>query len=297
VNLSSKELAVNTLQLGVFLLLASFAANAQTITLTTAANDGRPVDTIVRQIETLSGIPINYEDLLYSNPADTMNIATSVAPASSPGVQLIVPRGGALSVPITVDPVTQKLLDSLATANALSSLLSLASNSPIVAGTFRIDSYSNVFFIEPTASRSANNQMSPITSILSTPVDLPGTQQTAFRALAAILAQVSQKSGVTVKIGTIPIKPFAVTETTLAASSQPANYALATLFSVVSTSGGAPPGFQGMSYHAFFDPVAKYYVLNIHIVQNPKAPPPVPPSPPTPGVGSRLGKPSIDDWK
>jgi hypothetical protein len=67
---------VTTLRLGSLLLLVSLAANAQTITLTTAANDGRPVDTIVGQIEKLSGIPINYEDLLYSNPADTTNIAS-----------------------------------------------------------------------------------------------------------------------------------------------------------------------------------------------------------------------------
>ncbi len=220
------------------------------------------------------------------------NIASSVAPASSPGVHLIVPRGGALSAAITVDPVTQKLVDSLATANALRSLLAAANNSPVVAGTFRIDSYNNVYFVVPTSSRSPGNRMTPITAILSTPVDLPGAQQTAFRTLASILNQVSQKAGVTIKIGTIPIKPFAVTETTLAASNEPASYALATLFNAVSTSGGAPPGFQGMSYHAFFDPVAKYYVLNIHIVQNPNGLPAVPPSQPTPGVGSRLGKPS-----
>ncbi len=68
----TKGRSVTTLQLGPFLLLVSLTANAQTITLTTAANDGRPIDTIVGEIEKLSGIPINYEDLLYGNPADTM---------------------------------------------------------------------------------------------------------------------------------------------------------------------------------------------------------------------------------
>jgi hypothetical protein len=48
------------------ILLAGLTANAQTVTLTTNANDPRPVDTIIRQIEKLSGIPIHYEDLLYS---------------------------------------------------------------------------------------------------------------------------------------------------------------------------------------------------------------------------------------
>jgi hypothetical protein len=113
--------------------------------------------------------------------------------------------------------------------------------------------------------------MTPITAVLSTPVDLPGVQQIAFDTLGAILNQVSQKAGVTIKIGTIPIKAFAVTKTALAVSNQPASYALAALFAAVST--------QGMSYHAFFDPIAKYYVLNIHIVENPNMPPTVPTSP------------------
>jgi hypothetical protein len=75
-------------------------------------------------------------------------------------------------------------------------------------------------------------------------------------------------------MGTIPIKPFALTQAALAASNQPGRYTLANLFNAISRSGGAPPGFYGMSYHAFFDPIAKYYALNIHIVMNPNAPQP-----------------------
>jgi hypothetical protein len=275
-------------QFGTFFLFVSLLANAQTITLTTAPNDGRPVDTIVRQIEKLSGTPISYEDFLYANPSDTMDIGNSVSKV--PGAHLIVPRGGVLSVPVVLDRATQKLVDSLATSAALNALLSAASNSPAVAGEFKIDSYNNAFFVVPTHSRSNNNDMVPITAVLSTSINLAGTKQTAYETLRSIVNQVSQKTGVTIKIGTIPIKPFAITETSLAASNQPASYALARLFDAISRSGGAPPGFQGMSYHAFFDPIAKYYALNIHIVTNPNAPSALPlPSPP-PGVGSRVGK-------
>ena len=273
-----------------FSLLIPLLANAQTATLTSAPDDGRPVDTIVRQIEQLSGIPISYEDLLYGNPSDTMDIGNSVSKV--PGTHVIVPRGGALSVPVVVDRVTQKLVDSLATSTALNALLGAASSSPIVAGKFKLDSYNNVYFVVPTQSHSANNDMVPITAVLSTPIELSGTTQTAYDTLRLILNQVSQKTGVTIKIGTIPIKPFAITETSLAATMQPASYVLARLFDAVSTSGGAPPGHQGMSYHAFFDPVVKYYALNIHIVKNPNAPPLPSPTTPTgmPGAGSPLGK-------
>lgn len=273
----------------VLFVWAPCSSNAQT-TLTTAPNDGRPVDTIIRQIEELSGIPISYEDLLYANPADTKDIASLVARGPvAPGTHLIVPRGGTLSVPIVVDSVTGKLADLLATSAALNTLLTVANNSPVVAGTFNLDSYDGAFFVVPANSRAANNDMTPMTPVLSTPVDLTGTQQSAYETLRTILNQVSTKTGITINIGTIPIQPFAVTETTLVASSQPASYALARLFEAISTAGGAPPGFYSMSYHAFFDPVAKYYALNIQMVVNPNPPAILPTPQPTPGVGQRLG--------
>ena len=281
---SNPGLRVLKLLLGSILLSAALTANAQTVTLTSAADDGRPVDTIIRQIEKLSGIPINYEDILYSNPADTKDVGASVAPGS----HLIVPRGGTLSIAVGVDAITQKLADSVSTANALNALIAAANTSPVIAGRFKLDSYNNTFFVVPTHSRSeTTNNMSPVTAVLSTPIDLSGVQQTAFEALRDILGQVSKATGVTVKIGTIPIKPFAVTKTAIAASNQPASYVLTRLFNAIATAGGAPPYFTGMSYHAFRDPIAKYYVLNISAVRDPNPPDSTPPPQPTPGVRSR----------
>ena len=278
------------LLLGSILLLAALTAGAQTLTLASSANDGRPVDTIIRQIEKLSGVPINYEDLLYANPADVKDIGASVAPSSGAGAHLIVPRGGTLSMAVAVDANTQKLADVTSTANALNALIAAANASPVIAGKFRIDSYNNTFFVVPTHARSAtNNNMIPVTPVLSTPIDLPGVQQTAFETLRDILDQVSKKTGVTVKVGTIPIKAFAVAKTTIAASDQPASYTLTRLFNAIATAGGAPPYFTGMSYHAYRDPIAKYYVLNISVVQDPNPPKTVPPQAP-PAVGSRAGK-------
>lgn len=287
-----RESAVVKLLLGLLLVIAVPTADAQTVTLASSTDDGRPVDTILRQIEKLSGIPINYEDLLYSNPADTKDIGASVAPASGASAHLIVPRGGTLSVPVAVDAITQTLASPVSTANALNALIATANSSTVIPGKFKVDSYNNTFFVVPSYARSANNDnMSPVTPVLSTPIDLPGVQQSAFETLRDILDQVSKKTGVTVKMGTIPIKPFAVTKTTLAASSQPASYAIVRLFTAIATAGGAPPYFTGMSYHAYRDPLAKYYVVNISVVQDPNPPKAAPTPQPTPGVGSRLGKP------
>ena len=285
-----QDCTVTKLLLGSIFLLAALTGNAQTVTLATAADDGRPVDTIIRQIEKLSGIPINYEDLLYSNPADTKDIGATVAPASGAGVHLIVPRGGTLSVPVAVDAITQTLADSVSTANALNALIAAANSSPVIAGKFTVYTYNDTFFVIPTYSRSANNDMSPVTAVLSTPIDLPGVQQTAFETLRDIVDRVSKKTGVTVKMGTIPIKAFAVTKTKIAASNEPASYVLVRLFNAIATSGGAPPYVAGMSYHAYRDPIAQYYVVNISVVPNPNPPKAAPAPQLTPGVGSRAGK-------
>lgn len=277
--------------LGPILLLAALTAKAQTVTLTTDAGDGRPVDTIIRQIEKLSGMSINYEDLLYSNPADTKDIGASVARVGGASAHLIVPRGGVLSVPVAVDATTHTLLDSASTANALNALIAAANSSPVIAGKFKIDFYNGTFFVVPTYSRSANNDsMSPVTAVLSTPIDLPGVRQTAFETLRDILDQVSTKTGVSVKIGTIPIRAFAVARTATAASNQPASYVLARLFDAIATAGGAPPYVAGMSYHAYRDPIVHDYVVNINVATNPNSPgaPQLPQ--PVPGVGSRLWK-------
>jgi hypothetical protein len=190
-----------------------------------------------------------------------------------------------------VDAITQKLADFISAANALNALVATANASPVVAGKFKIDFHNNTFFVVPTHARSATNKnLSPVTAVLSTPIDLPGVKQTAFETLRDILDQVSKETGVTVKMGTIPIKPFAATKATVAASNQPASYVLARLFNVIATSGGAPPYSAGMSYHAYRDPIANYYVLNISVVQDPNPPNTAPPPQPKPGVGSRAVK-------
>lgn len=249
------------------------AAIAQTVAVT--VNDPRPVNALTVQIEKLSGIPISYEDVRYVNLADIEDVTASVAnPAQGPppaGFQVLIPRGGQLSVPVTVDAASQRLLDSLSTANALTAALAAASASTLIPGKFEMDKYNDVFFVAPQQSRSADGTFVPVTPVLSTPVDLPGQQQSAIQTLESILQQVSQKTGVKVGLGTIPVQAFAVSKVAIAASSQPANYALARLFTAVCMAGsaGSPGTVPGMSYHAFFDPKFKTYALNIHVVPNP----------------------------
>lgn len=258
-----------------FLLSSTaFVAQAQSVTIT--VNDPRPVNAAVEQVEKLSGIPISYEDVRYGNPGDTVDVTNSVRnPAQGPappGFQVLIPRGGQLSVGIAVDPATQRLPDALTTANALNSVLAAAAASPVVPGKFNFDTYNGVFFVAPSQSRSAGGSFAPTTAVLSAPVNLPGQQQTALATLEAILQQVSQKTGLKIGLGTMPFGAFARSKVSIAASADPASHVLARLFAAVSIAGsvGPPEAVAGMSYHALFDPKFKTYALNIHVVPNPK---------------------------
>lgn len=60
-------------------------------------------------------------------------------------------------------------------------LIATANTSGVIAERFRIDFYNDTFFLVPTHARSAtNNDMTPVTPVLSVPTDVPGVQQTAF---------------------------------------------------------------------------------------------------------------------
>jgi hypothetical protein len=289
---SIQDRVVTMLIFGFFSLWVAIA-HAQTATLESSADDGRPVDTIIRQIERLSGIPINYEDLLYSNPADTKDVGALVAPARGASAHLIVPRGGKLSISVPVDATNQRLADPTSTANALNALVAAANTSPVIAGRFKLQSYNNTFLVVPTQARSATNDaMSPVTAVRSTPIDLPGVQKTAIDTLRDILEQVFKKTGVEIKIGTIPVKPFMVAKVTIAASNEPASYALIRLFNAIGIAGGASPYLTGMSYHLYRDPVARYFALNISVVQDPNPPKTQPAPQPAPqAMPSLLGNP------
>jgi hypothetical protein len=268
-------------------LLYTASAAAQSAALTVV--DPRPVNALIEQIEKLSGLSINYEDLRYGNPADTEDVTNTVVnPAHQgqipAGFRVIVPRGGQLLVSIPVDPLTQRLSDSLSTANALNALLAAANSSSVVPGRFAVQAFGNAFIVSPTQSRSSDGSFAPLNPTLSAPVSLPGQTQPAIKTLEAILQQVSSAAGLKVGLGTVPMRALAVTSVTIAASNEPASEVLVRLLSAVASGGVGPGGGTvAISYHAFFDPQRLNYVLNIHVVPNPNspmgsAPPPTPPT-------------------
>src|ERR1700730_17089369 len=123
------------------LLYSIFTAQnllGQTRAPTIAVNDYRQMPTAFSQLEQLSAIPINFEDVRLNFSGDQIDVtAQNVTPAQQQlalqnglgPVKDIAPRGGPLSATIAVDAASGKLKDANALAAALNSVLSAYSGS------------------------------------------------------------------------------------------------------------------------------------------------------------------------
>lgn len=277
---------------------ASGSLSAQYATITVDSSSpyvSRPVYEAIRQIQKLSSIPINYEDLQYDFTDDLTDTANSVLTAAqrteNPNTKVIVPKGGSFSANVPVDPSTGKLSDALSVGNALNIVISDAQAAGVIPGSFRVDFHSGVFFVEPGSKHSSTGLTVLAQPVFDTPVTVSFQQTLAIQVLDAILQQVSQNTGARFVhgMGTLALSiPWA--KVNITASNEPAKYVLARLLAAVyATPGGAPPA---VAYHALIDPMSHTYAFNIlnRLVLQPP-PPAVPYSPPplVPGPNNRLG--------
>ncbi len=249
---------------------------AQGPTTTLAVNDPRPVAAAAMEVERLSGVPVNYEDLRYENPADLQDITDQImTPAqkaqATPGVRVIVPRGGTLSVPVYTD-ADGRLSDFSSVVTALNALVSAYATSPVRAGSFTVELGNGVVYIEPSQVRDAAGNTDGVHPVLSTPVTFPPQSRTGFDTVRMILDQVSQASGLKLDLGTAPMGVLASFEIEIGASNEPASHVISRLLAALATAGAAVP-YSGpaMSYSMYFDPRLKFYALNVHFVPNPNA--------------------------
>lgn len=267
-----------------------------TITVNPSTPDfGRPVYDAIQQLQNLTTIPINYEDLQYTFAGDVRDVSSLMTPtqqaAGIPGVKVLVPKGGSFSVNVPVDPATGKLADAFGVSNALNAVIAAAQAAGIVPGTFSVDSSQpGAFFVEPARQHDSKGSSMAAQAALATPITVSFQQTVAQQVLDAIFQQVAQKTGVKFQAGSgtlVLARPLS--KVSITASNEPAKYVLARLLAAAyNMKLGTPPG---VSYVALFEPQQRYYVFNMQ-VDAAALPPPTPPSPPQqpPATGQRLGK-------
>ncbi len=302
----SRSSAPRRMPLAWAVLLAAFmlrppAAIGQTKSLTISVNDYRPLRNAVQQIQTLSGIPANYEDVRCDYPGDQFDkTAGSFTPAqiqmsvqSGYGApKLVVPRGGSLAFEISVDASTGRLPDFASTQAALESALA-AYNSSSLPGKFHLDAYNGEFIVAPIEERNSAGATVPASPVLAAPVMLPSFEETAMERLDRVLVLVTQGSGYKVGIGTVPISGMAMTHVDLSGGTEPASHLLIRLLNrLMGYASSVPAGAPALAYHVLYDVQLKYYMFNVVEVghENP-VPAPLPPSAPTGAGRPGIGKP------
>jgi hypothetical protein len=227
----------------------------------------RPVSDGVLTIEALSGIAVNYEDLQYTFVGDTQDMRDWIANANqSPQalkatIPVLVPKAPPLSTQITVDPITQQLINPLSTSAALNEIISTANAAPGRPGTFQSESYSGVFFVEPTIQHARDGTETPATPILTVPVTVAAQNTIAMDLIQSIFAQVSKQSGFQIQGGMLPLGALYKSKVTLAVSNEPAKYVLAQV--LVAVFGDRPA-----SYQMLFDPISGQYFFSVHVLPN-----------------------------
>jgi len=229
---------------------------------------GRPVYEAIRQIQDLTTIPINYEDLKYNYAGDVRNIAYLMTPAqaaTTPSPKVIVPKGGSFSVNVPVDPATGKLADVLSVSNALSTAIAAAQAAGIVPGTFTVDSSQpGALFVQPALQHDDNGNVVAAQVALATPVSISFQQAPAMQVLEAIFQQVTKATGARFEAGSgtlVLARPWS--KVTITASNEPAKYVLAKLLAGIYQ--GRASALPAVSYIALFEPQQRYYVFNIQL--------------------------------
>ena len=250
------------------LSVACAPALAQTMAITVAVNDFTPLAAAAREIERISGIPVNYEDVRCDFPADQKDITEgNVTPAQvrlNGPVKVIVPRGGPLSATIAVNASTALLQDADATASALNSIISAYNASGTLPGSFRLESANGEFFLEPVTMRDVSGNTVPVQAVLSTPITLPLQRRGAYETLDLILAAASKASGFKIDIGMVPTNGLAMSHPAIGADQEPASHVLARLMNSLLGYGPIlPAASPAFSYRVLYDVQLKYYMFNM----------------------------------
>lgn len=224
-------------------------------------NQPRPLEAALGQLEKRLGIPINYEDPRFACSSEiedvTEKVQSPAQKAANPNVRIIVPKKGQLRLD-SVLPATPQIADAL----SLVTKLRLQYEAKGYAGRFTVKLVRSILTVEPIKARAASCDWTTVTPVMETRISIPAGVRNASDTLSAILQKVADKVGVKIGTASIPVLAFVNRKNiTLSANDEPANTVLAKLLEQLS------PGPVLYSWHLFYDPGLKYYMIGIAAVQ------------------------------
>lgn len=173
-----------------------------------SVEDGRPLAQAILVLQERFGFVITYEDPRYVNADEMSDVTEQVRrdldkfpPGQAPRV--LVPKGGTLvfeydSGSDSSPPDANLIMQQLLAAHAVSGH----------AGTFGIETGTDVIHVFPTAGRDVSGRITAQKSVLDEVINLPAQERTGLQTLEALCAAVSKATGQRVVVGTIPDRLF-----------------------------------------------------------------------------------------
>jgi hypothetical protein len=193
----------------------------------------------------------------------------------------MVPRRGSVSVTLRA---VESVGDQLAHINEL--VNSYRSNK--LPGDFKVEQANGMYYVVPVKTMSQNGAFRDVVSPLLVPVSFPYAERRLIGTVALILEGVSKSGGPRIDVGALPFNPAEAVA--FSAKREPARDALARLF--------AKTTVKPVSCRLLFDPVFKYYMLNVQAQsESHSMAPPVENTPAVePPTGARKLQPGENQW-
>jgi hypothetical protein len=246
-------------------------------------NQSRSLEVALNQVEKALGIPINYEDPRLACASELQDVTAQVQSAAqraaNPNAHIIVPKASAVSVDSILPSVPQPG-DEVSLVTQLRTQYE-ANGQP---GRFIAKQVGSVLTVEPSAARGPDCQWSTVTPAMETKISFPAQARDARETLSLILDAVTKLVGIKVGLANLPMVAFANRSVTSGAADEAANIVLVRLFEQLSSAGQS-----NYSYHLFYDPGLKYYLMDIAAIQPIRPKILLPAGAPPPPSGTALG--------
>lgn len=214
-------------------------------------NSPRPLAGTLARIQEITGTAINYEEVAYENEEDLQKTTAATHPGLKPR---IIPRGGQLTIPISISGPSR---DVNAYAMVQQTLASYAIAK--LPGSYRIAQKSDGIEVIPTEIAAAKGGLWTITPVLGRAVTFPYAERPAIETLQLILDSAAKAAAVPIKLLTVPWNGSE--RVSFSATGQPARDEITNLLAKV---GGGP-----LSYQLLYDPNDGTYYFNLIPVTRP----------------------------
>jgi hypothetical protein len=233
--------------LPILALFASSGASQDDQIITINVNSGRPLASVIEQIEKRSGQVITYEDPFYLYAADIEDVTLAVRRDGRTEPRVMVPRGGPFFFRY---PAAAR--DQLVVLERLIQEYSLSGH----PGVFRLIRTGDVYHVVPSERRNFTGAFEPHASLLDANISVPVGDRTALEMVKAITEAVSSPGVARIAVGTVPLNAMIRTHIQGGAIAESARTALLRTLDAIHSQ---------LSWQLFCDPgPTPVCALNVH---------------------------------